>query len=198
MAWNHTAAPGSGRNVFGTASLAVGRGRRGADAPGDAVVLERPAGRRSGVGGHGSRQGADRESAIIRLRGGQGLRRSTRRRRGQGRRGRGFQADGPRRPGGCVRRSGSVRRRELGRRWSERATACVSSIRRRRGPATPRSVPPPGRNPKHVVTKGSTPAGRRLTGRAAGRPGDDQASARGRGAAALDVLPHACQGGYLW
>ena len=47
--------------------------------------------------------------------------------------------------------------------------------------------------PKAALFQSVDPAGRRLTGRALqapGRPGDDQAACRSRGAPALDVLPH--------
>ena len=47
--------------------------------------------------------------------------------------------------------------------------------------------------PKAALFQSVDPAGRRLTGpgaRAAGGSGDDQAAGRGRGAAAVNVLPH--------
>ena len=50
----------------------------------------------------------------------------------------------------------SVRRRELGRRWSERATACVSSIRTRRGGRLR------GRDPSRGGTR-AAPAGSALS-----------------------------------
>ena len=52
--------------------------------------------------------------------------------------------------------------------------------------------------PKAALFQSMNPAGRRPDGpgaRAAAGPGDDQAAPRGRGAAALDVLPHVPGGG---
>ena len=136
----------------GSSTCSPRASRRGSSRPAGAEVV--PAGTAggealSGVGGHGSRlrgQTVSPPPSVFDAGKGSGAPPAVAAAKADPA---GVQADGPRRPGGCVRRPGSVRRRELGRRWSERATACVSSIRTRRGPTTARSVPPPGRNPKH-------------------------------------------------